>query len=461
MIDRKIKSLCFSLEVRWSIHIFLFVCLPSSATKGNISSMLQAIFPVNSVHPELASKPSREASGRKQSSSRGAMEAVSSGIHRKKLRSDHAVAPEPVLRERGAEASAWPLTEDMEEEVERERATVSPNPSTLSFVNIDSYEPDSSDAEEDGENDEDRELDDSSADLDPSAGLQRRLDSMINDLGKDFDYLTGLHSYLRNRLGASGGGGDDTDVASCSSQDVCDGGRDLAESASEQLSPAAPERTRCDLNCETVCASSADTDMDRCGVGTLEVKGSEVAGSLNSAENSADAHGSSATASAASSTEMVVRPKIRKQTSETHLEKKRTSSTSSSSALAEETLPFCRGGGSGGISGRSTGKVKCGSAPPFFLTQTERPGATFLFDLPKPERCRGGGGNVPMTRSHANGTARKSQTTKADEDDEDDFWEDLEEFSEKCASARRGDDRYDVYTQFNIPSCVCVCVLHS
>lgn len=416
--------------------------------------MLQAIFPVNSVHPELASKSSKEASARKQSSSRGAMEAVSSGIHRKKLRSDHTVAPEPVHRDRGAEASAWPLTEDVEEEVEKERATVSPNPSTLSFVNIDSYEPDSSDAEEDGDNDEDRELDDSGADSDPSAGLQRRLDSMINDLGKDFDYLTGLHSYLRNRLGASGGG-EDPDVASCSSQDVCDGGQELAESASEQPSPIAPERTRCDLNCETVCVSSVDTDVDRCGVGTLEVKGSEVAGSLNSTENSMDAHGSGASASAASSTEMVVRPKIRKQTSETHLEKKRPSSTSSSSsALAEETLPFCGGGGSGGTSGRSAGRVKCGSAPPFFLTQTERPGAAFLFDLPKPERCRGG--NVPMTRSQANGTARRSQTTKADEDDEDDFWEDLEEFSEKCASARKGDDRYVVNTQFNIPSSVWV-----
>lgn len=415
--------------------------------------MLQAIFPVNSVHPELASKSSKEASARKQSSSRGAMETVSSGIHRKKLRSDHAVAPEPVLRERGAEASAWPLTEDVEEEVERERATVSPNPSTLSFVNIDSYEPDSSDAEEDGENDEDHELDDSGADSDPSAGLQRRLDSMINDLGKDFDYLTGLHSYLRNRLGASGGG-DDTDVASCSSQDVCDGRRDLAESASEELSPTAPGRTRRDLNCETVCGSSVDTDVDRCGVGTFEMQGSEVAGSLNSAENTMDSQGSGATASATSTTEMVVRPKIRKQTSETHLEKKRPSSTSSSSAPTEDMLPFCSG--SGGTSGRNAGKVKCGSAPPFFLTQTERPGAAFLFDLPKPERCRGVG-SVPMTRGQENSTARKSQTTKADEEEEDDFWEDLEEFSEKCASARKGDDRYVVCIQFNVPSsCVCM-----
>ncbi|XP_041916274.1 E3 ubiquitin-protein ligase Praja-2 isoform X1 [Alosa sapidissima] len=409
----------------------------SITTKGNISSMLHAIFPVNTVHPELPSKSSKEAAPtRKQSSGRGGME-VSSGIHRKKLRSDHAVAPEPMPRERGAEASAWPLMGDADEKVD-ERNTVSPNPSTLSFVNIDSYEPDSSDAEED-DGDEDRELDDSGADSDPSAGLQRRLDSMINDLGKDFDYLNGLHSYLRNRLGASGGG--EADVAPSSSQDACGGSRDSAKVAPEELLTTAHGRTRRDSNCETVCASSADADMDRCGAGTLDASGLEVMGSFKDVENAMDAQGSSAAtgAAAATSAEMVVRPKIRKQTSETHLEKKRPSSTTSSSAQAEEVLPFC---GSGGAAGRSTGKVKCGSAPPFFLTQTERPGAAFLFDLPKPERCRGGNSVAPTTsRSQENGASRKSQTSRADDDEEeDDFWEDLEEFSEKCASARKGDD---------------------
>ncbi|XP_076140449.1 E3 ubiquitin-protein ligase Praja-2 isoform X1 [Alosa pseudoharengus] len=410
----------------------------SITTKGNISSMLHAIFPVNTVHPELPSKSSKEAAPtRKQSSGRGGME-VSSGIHRKKLRSDHAVAPEPMPRERGAEASAWPLTGDADERVD-ERNTVSPNPSTLSFVNIDSYEPDSSDAEED-DGDEDRELDDSGADSDPSAGLQRRLDSMINDLGKDFDYLNGLHSYLRNRLGASGGG--EADVAPSSSQDACGGSRDSAKVAPEELLTTAHGRTRRDSNCETVCASSADADMDRCGAGPLDASGLEVMGSFKDVENAMDAQGSSAAAGAAAATsaEMVVRPKIRKQTSETHLEKKRPSSTTSSSAQAEEVMPFC---GSGAAAGRSTGKVKCGSAPPFFLTQTERPGAAFLFDLPKPERCRGGNSVAPTTsRSQENGASRKSQTSRADDDEEeeDDFWEDLEEFSEKCASARKGDD---------------------
>ncbi|XP_031433630.1 E3 ubiquitin-protein ligase Praja-2 isoform X2 [Clupea harengus] len=395
----------------------------SLTTKGNISSMLQAIFPVttNSVHPELTSKSSKEANSRKQLSGRGGME-TSSGIHCKKLRSECAVAPEPEPRVRGAEASAWPLAEE-----EDERDTVSPNPSTLSFVNIDSYEPDSSGAEEE-EDDEDDELDDSGADSDPSGGLQRRLDSMINDLGKDFDYLNGLHSYLRTRLGASG----ETDAASSSSQDASSG-RDSAESAPEEPSPAAPGWTCHHSNCESVCTSSADAEMDRCGAGGT--KGSEV-GSLKDAENTMDVQGFAAdttTAVAAAATEMVVRPKIRKQTSETHLEKKR-SSSSSSSAQAEEALPF---GGGGGTAARSAGKVKCGSAPPFFLTQTERPGAAFLFDLPKPERCRGG--STQATRS-LESAVRRSQTTNGDEDDEDDFWEDLEEFSEKCASARKGDD---------------------
>ena len=131
---------------------------------------------------------------------------------------------------------------------------------------------------------------------------------------------------------------------------------------------------------------------------------------------------------------MVVRPKIRKQTSETHLEKRK-------SSYGEEEKSH-----DSGSSGRTAagGKTKCVSAPPFFLTQTERPNHDLLFSFPLAdcagvipiERRRGG------RREAEEGYKVSSDEEEGEEEELDDIWEDLD-FNDKCPPFMKAEERYN------------------
>ncbi|XP_072439744.1 E3 ubiquitin-protein ligase Praja-2 isoform X4 [Chiloscyllium punctatum] len=78
-------------------------------------------------------------------------------------------------------SSKWSIPNDFFE-------TDSRSPTGIGFVNIDSYEPESSEGE-----DEDSNI---QASLQKEGKLQKRLDTMLSELEKGVDYLNGLQSYL-------------------------------------------------------------------------------------------------------------------------------------------------------------------------------------------------------------------------------------------------------------------------
>ncbi|XP_055719283.1 E3 ubiquitin-protein ligase Praja-2-like isoform X1 [Salvelinus fontinalis] len=337
----------------------------SISSKGNISSMLHAIFPVssNSVHPEVKIKSGKDPPHKKQSTSRQSSEAHS--IHYKK--SDQPVAPDQdqnVVSKKSAEASAWPIPEDEDSNPS--------NSSILSIVNIDAYEPDSSGGEEEG-----------GQGSDTSHGLQKRLDDMIFELGKEFDYLSGLHSYLYTQSSEG-----TTDCSLRDTESVKDSRTDpRSDSNTEEIPP------------EWNISEHNRTDHPEISTEFRTPEELATVGPKGPAELGNDDH-------RGTQSEMVVRPKIRKQSSETHLEKWK-------SSHGEEA--HCG-------SAKQASKTKCVSAPPFFLTQTERPNQEFLFDYPQTHSY----GLSTIERRAEYGEA----CSKIISDDEKDIWEELEDFNE-------------------------------
>lgn len=362
------------------------------ASKGNISSMLHAIFPVssNSVHPEVKIKSGKDPPHKKQSTSRQSSEAHS--IHYKK--SDQPVASDQDQNggsKKSAEASAWPIPEDEDSNPS--------NSSILSIVNIDAYEPDSSGGEEEGGHGSDT-----------SHGLQKILDDMIFELGKEFDYLSGLHSYLYTQSSEG-----TTDCSLRDTESVKDSRTDpRSDSNTEEIPPEwnISEHNRTD---HPEISTEFRTPEDLATVGP---KGPAELGND-------DQRGTQS--------EMVVRPKIRKQTSETHLEKWK-------SSHGEEA--HCG-------SAKQASKTKCVSAPPFFLTQTERPNQEFLFDYPQTDSY----GISPIKRRGEYGEA----CSKIISDDEKDIWEELEDFNETGVPFMKAEERFNIplYCHFYISPFYC------
>ncbi|XP_041754837.1 E3 ubiquitin-protein ligase Praja-2 isoform X1 [Coregonus clupeaformis] len=355
----------------------------SIPSKGNISSMLHAIFPVssNSVHPEVKSKSGKDPPHKKQSTSRKSSEAHT--VHYKKRKSDQPVGcdqDQNVLK-KSAEASAWPIPEDEDSNPS--------NSSVLSFVNIDAYEPDSSGGEEE------EEEEGQGSDL--PHGLQKRLDDMIFELGKEFDYLSGLHSYLYTQS---------CEGTDCSLRDteLVKYSRTDPRSDSNTEEPP-PERNISEHNGTDHMENSTEDhhtpDDLAAGGSTIGPKGPAELGNDNQR---------------GTQSEMVVRPKIRKQTSETHPEKRKSSHREEANC---------------GLAKQSS-KTKCVSAPPFFLTQTERPNQEILFDFPQTESNR----FSPIERWCEHGEAG----SKMNSVDEKDIWEDLEDFNETCAPFMKAEE---------------------
>ncbi|XP_042158051.1 E3 ubiquitin-protein ligase Praja-2 isoform X2 [Oncorhynchus tshawytscha] len=350
----------------------------SIPSKGNISSTLHTSFPVSSssVRPEVKAKSGKDPPHKKQSTSRKPSEALS--IHYKKLKCDQPVAcdqDQNVLK-KSAEASAWPISEDSNPS----------NSSVLSFVNIDAYEPDSSGGEEE---------EGQSSDL--SHGLQKRLDDMIFELGKEFDYLSGLHSYLYTKSCEG------TDCSLRDTESVKDSRTDPKSDSNTEEPP--PEGNISEHNATDHMENGTEDhhipDDLAAGGSPIGPKGPAELGNDNQR---------------GTQSEMVVRPKIRKQTSETHLEKRKSSHREEvDSGLAKQAS-----------------KTKCVSAPPFFLTQTERPNQEMLFDFPQTES----NGFSPIERWREHGDAG----SKIHSDEEDEIWEDLEDFNETCAPFMKAEE---------------------
>ncbi|XP_010898635.1 E3 ubiquitin-protein ligase Praja-2 [Esox lucius] len=350
----------------------------SIPSKGNISSMLHAIFPVssNSVHPGGKAKSGKDPAHKKQPTSRKSSEAHT--IHYKKLKSDQPLSCDRDQNgcKKSAEASAWPIPEDNDSNPS--------NSSVLSFVNIDAYEPDSSGGEEEGQG------------SDPSHGLQKRLDDMIFELGKEFDYLSGLHSYLYTKS---------CDGTDCSHRDT----QSVKDSRTELRSGACAEEPPADGNTHEPNGTDHPENVPK-DQGTTEdlvAEGSPVTPKGVAGLGNDDQRGTQS--------EMVVRPKIRKQTSETHLEKRK----------SDEEGERCG-------SAKQASQTKCLSAPPFFLTQTERPSQDFLFDFPQTDL----NGFRPAERRFECGESRG----KVVSDYEVDIWEDLEDFNETCAPFMKAEE---------------------
>ncbi|XP_051529826.1 E3 ubiquitin-protein ligase Praja-2-like isoform X2 [Myxocyprinus asiaticus] len=331
------------------------------ASKNNISSVIQTIVPMassNSLRPELNTTSKRDGHNRKQSLLCRATKAPLK--HFKRPKSDQVVPYDSNYHsdiKRNNQARVW--TQD-----EEPKAPTSPE--VLSYINIDSYEPDSSGAEEED------------LSLNPSQAIQKRLDGMICALGVNVDFL------------------EDTE---CSAQ-------------------TAPSKTSTNCYCEEPdCHRTLKANRK---VGQLLVEKDNVPKcqgvtastgpvSYKSVEN--------ANPEETFLSEMVVRPKIRKETSKTYLQRRKWSEK-------EEV---------GHLSGSSV-RNECDLAPLGFLAQAS-PERELLFDFP------------PLTLSDLNPLQRTredgSNTTKDDDDDDDDddeIWEDLENFGEKRADASEKED---------------------
>ncbi|XP_073697084.1 E3 ubiquitin-protein ligase Praja-2 isoform X2 [Garra rufa] len=336
---------------------------PAVASKGKISSVLQTILPTactNSVRPQLNAPSNQEGHSSRQSSLCRVTKAPSN--HFKRPKSDQVVPHDRKYysgMEKSEQARVWPISEDPK-----------PIPEALSYINIDAYEPDSSGAEEDD------------LSLNPSQAAQKRLDGICELGGNSLD---DSHPNVFSKISKRS-----VQIApSKSSTDLCCAVPDFERTvkAKSKVRPLLVDEDQAP-KCHEVTASSAPASY-------------ESTGKTNPEETF--------------QSEMVVRPKIRKQTSETHLERRKRSEKEEVSHLS-------------GLAGRS----KCGSAPPGLLAQTS-PKNEFLFDFP------------PMALSDLNSEERTNEDddiakVEEENDDDDEIWEDLENFGEKCDPSTKGDE---------------------
>ncbi|XP_066567680.1 E3 ubiquitin-protein ligase Praja-2 isoform X2 [Amia ocellicauda] len=363
----------------------------SLSSAGSITSTLQAMFPVapNSVHPEVqSSKFIRDVPSRKHTSSHKGPDAAAAFSY-KKVKYDQVVSCNSETNlgpKKSLEACAWPKLEDRDDQTKR--------PGGLSFVNIDSYEPDSSEGEED-EVCNDRALE-------THPGLQKRLDNMICELEKEFDYISGLHSFLYTKTCE-----EDSDPASDSARSE----RDIEEAPRDRSAPAAEKRAGPTRSCDHAGPPcSCDHRLDEPEDYTAGASPAGDRTPRKSFDCKSDQGGSQS--------EMVVRPKIRKQTSESHLERRK--------CPPQEDLDP-------GFGRAAQAAGKWSSVPPFFLTQTEKPTKDFLFEF---THTYSG-----AERRAAEGSVEDLELSgRAKQDEDEDLWEDLEDFNEKCVSfAKDGD----------------------
>ncbi|KAL4617570.1 E3 ubiquitin-protein ligase Praja-2-like, partial [Arapaima gigas] len=252
--------------------------------------------------------------------------------------------------------------------------------SLLSFVNIDSYEPESSEGE--GEEDE--------TSSDQLLALRTNVDDII--LGKEFDYIRDVDSYLYTKS---------QQEAACSPEGAS------SETDVKVLSPEMRGLQR------KVSGNEQSTGLSRVPTDRLgEGDKSEAVATCPSRRKSLDRKDPRT-----SQGEMVVRPKVRKHTSENCVEKRKRSQP-------PETC-------SGHL--KQVANRKCSSAMSFFLTEAERPEKELVFDFPQSD-CTPGEVKPPEEKGEDAENCGKIK-------DEDELWEDLEDFDEKCAAFVQADSR--------------------
>ncbi|XP_041106527.1 E3 ubiquitin-protein ligase Praja-2-like [Polyodon spathula] len=351
-----------------------------------ISSTLHTIFPAanNSVVPEInRTTIFKEGSGRKNAVSKKAADAAgcsSQVLEDEQTGSNN--AENGSKPKKNSEACALPTLEDNE--------TCPRRPGGLGFVNIDSYEPDSNGGKED-----DLSVD-SSIGMRP--GLQKQLDNMICELEKEFDYLSGLHSYLYTKSCE--------EVELVPKNGCC--GTDLEESN---------ESNR--MFKGRLCRLTEDS-LDKCSLCDAkrnELDGAEAAiipvsdHSIQIFDGNSD-HGSF-------SSEMVVRPKVRKQNSEGNLERRKRSQSDDSKHGTSRQKKL------------SDGQWSVNS--PFLMTRTEK--------LSKESRCKAAHtASASKGAKQAEGKKKATELLSCNLDEEDDLWEDFEELKKSCASLGKDDD---------------------
>uniref|UniRef100_A0A8C9QXN6 RING-type E3 ubiquitin transferase n=1 Tax=Scleropages formosus TaxID=113540 RepID=A0A8C9QXN6_SCLFO len=250
----------------------------------------------------------------------------------------------------------------------------------LSFVNIDSYEPDSSDGEEEDETSTNQSL-----------GLQKRVDDMISELEKEFDHLGDVNSYLYTTT---------WEEAACSTEEA---------SSEKDIKVLSPER-RGFQRLGLVNEQSIDLSHVHSNTPSKQDESeSEVCLSHHKSLDCKD--------SRTSQGEMVVRPKVRKQVS-VNCVKKRTSSQS--------------GEISSGLVKRPANK-KCSSALPLFRAEAERLKKEFIFDFPQIDCIPG--------ELKPQEEKREDAEIYSKIEDEDEQWEDVEDTVEKYATLMIEDTR--------------------
>ncbi|XP_030624907.1 E3 ubiquitin-protein ligase Praja-2 isoform X2 [Chanos chanos] len=331
------------------------------ASKGNISLRPQVILPLSSpnlIHPELTSASDKDTHHRKRSPRRQSIDDSSS--HHKTLKSCQVAACDM--------EHYFDLEEFAEASGGATAAEESKNPSktgVLSLVNMDAYEPDSSGSEEEGLGPGQRQ------------NINKRLDSMICGLERDFEYLNGLHSYLHAK--------------SCNEMDYSHHevpSESLTETIQQELVSPRTVRVNDELSQVEKCSVPASVPAD-------SLKGVGLLGEEETAQS-----------------EIVVRPKIRKRPNDACLNK-------SKCPQVEETH---------GKTGRKLLKRTCGSTPPLLL-RSHRPNTQSLLDTP-PAHCSELS-SWGRRREEAEAECYEKGKTK-DYGDENDYWEDLEDLNEKC-----------------------------
>uniref|UniRef100_W5KH98 RING-type E3 ubiquitin transferase n=1 Tax=Astyanax mexicanus TaxID=7994 RepID=W5KH98_ASTMX len=303
----------------------------TALSKGNIPSMIPAGFPVlSSNFADRESKTNQNDCKRHPHSSHKLLEC-------EKWRHDHIVSFDTCATNG---ASAW----DVKDEVDGKLASAS----VLSFVNIDSYEPDSSGGEEEGLSSE------------QTCVFQKKLD-MICGLGKDFDDFGHSHA--------------------CMDGDFC---QFSDRSTKEML--LKPEQG----DAHSTRTEKTNGKYDNLGKAQLDTcnKSSYSAGPCSCIDPECTSMQETV------QSEMVVRPKVRKQTSQSHASKSEHSQGKKESRTS---------------AARSV-KSSCASVPTF----------DYFFDFAADERT-------------VDRTKLAGGDSKANDDDgqDDDFWEDLEDLEEQ------------------------------
>ncbi|XP_039615347.1 E3 ubiquitin-protein ligase Praja-2 isoform X1 [Polypterus senegalus] len=285
---------------------------------------------------------------------------------------------------KSSEACAWPALEGNEPPLN--------NTNGFGIVNIDSYEPDSSDGEE--------EILSATSESHPV--LQKQLDNMINELEKEFDYLSGLQSYIYSKT------------------------REEVEAASKNY---------CSEVCLKDCCQNSDkvygeipSDSEDKLVKTDQHMSGDIIGNAPSGNGCSlpklfDCKG----LQDSGAPEMVVRPKVRKQ---------------NNSDLEQKKLELSRDNQQSNNHQKYTavGSDQCSQSPHTKTREMEKES----FSEPS---------NSEQEKRRPKDYRSKNEVTNLcqhiiegeqedDDDDDDDFWEDLDDFSKKCGASRTGNDSH-------------------